>query len=209
MKQILCFGDSNTWGYNPETGNRFPWGVRWTSILQQHLEAEEIQILEEGLCGRTTVFEDGPQDFRSGISALPDLLTGPDRLSAVVMMLGTNDCKIIYHADAQKIGLGIETLLQIIRQRQSQAQILLLSPIVLGRDVWKPEFDPEFDEKAVETSYRLREVYQRIAQKYRIGYLAASDYASPSPADQQHMSAADHGKLASAVERELRLLLKL
>lgn len=31
MRQILCFGDSNTWGYNPKTGNRFEWGTRWTS----------------------------------------------------------------------------------------------------------------------------------------------------------------------------------
>ena len=35
MKQILCFGDSNTWGYNGENGERFPWGVRWTGLLQE------------------------------------------------------------------------------------------------------------------------------------------------------------------------------
>ena len=58
MQQVLCFGDSNTWGYNPENGERFPWGIRWTSILQQKLADKEIRIIEEGLCGRTTVFED-------------------------------------------------------------------------------------------------------------------------------------------------------
>ena len=58
MKQVLCFGDSNTWGYNPKTGDRFPWGVRWTSILQQNIEKDDIRVIEEGLCGRTTIFED-------------------------------------------------------------------------------------------------------------------------------------------------------
>lgn len=47
MQQVLCFGDSNTWGYNPENGERFPWGIRWTSILQQKLADKEIRIIEE------------------------------------------------------------------------------------------------------------------------------------------------------------------
>jgi hypothetical protein len=37
MKQILCFGDSNTWGLIPKTKQRYPWGVRWTSILDNEL----------------------------------------------------------------------------------------------------------------------------------------------------------------------------
>ena len=49
MRQILCFGDSNTWGLSPETHDRFPWGVRWTSLLQEKVKWEEIRILEEGL----------------------------------------------------------------------------------------------------------------------------------------------------------------
>lgn len=61
MKQILCFGDSNTWGYDGESRKRLPWGVRWTSLLQEKLNQEEYRIIEEGLCGRTTVFEDRSQ----------------------------------------------------------------------------------------------------------------------------------------------------
>lgn len=58
MKQILCFGDSNTYGYIPENGQRYPWGVRWTSLLNEMLGFDEYRVLEEGLCGRTTIFED-------------------------------------------------------------------------------------------------------------------------------------------------------
>lgn len=63
MKQILCFGDSNTWGLNAETGTRFSWEERWTGVLQEKLQGRDIRVIEEGLCGRTTIFED---PFRIG-----------------------------------------------------------------------------------------------------------------------------------------------
>lgn len=66
MKQILCYGDSNTWGLIPGTQNRYPWGVRWTSILQEKMNPSEVRIIEEGLCGRTTVFEDSYREKRNG-----------------------------------------------------------------------------------------------------------------------------------------------
>lgn len=50
MKQILCFGDSNTWGYDGESRERLPWGVRWTSLLQEKLNKEKYRVIEEGLC---------------------------------------------------------------------------------------------------------------------------------------------------------------
>lgn len=58
MKQILCFGDSNTYGFIPANGKRYPFGVRWTSVLAKKLGFDEYNVIEEGLCGRTTIFED-------------------------------------------------------------------------------------------------------------------------------------------------------
>lgn len=55
MRQILCFGDSNTWGLDGDSGKRLPWGVRWTSLLQEKL-GQQYHVIEEGLCGRTTIF---------------------------------------------------------------------------------------------------------------------------------------------------------
>lgn len=100
MKQILCFGDSNTWGLDGETGKRFPWEERWTGILQEKLADRDIRIVEEGLCGRTTIFEDPLRLGRRGTELLPTLLEThtPD---AVVLMLGTNDCKTIFGASAK------------------------------------------------------------------------------------------------------------
>ena len=55
MKQILCFGDSNTYGLIPGTTNqRYGWGTRWTSILDDKVRTKGYSVIEEGLCGRTT-----------------------------------------------------------------------------------------------------------------------------------------------------------
>ena len=96
MKQLLCFGDSNTWGLIPKTHERYSWGVRWTSLLQEKLEKHDIRVLEEGLCGRTTIFDDAYRKNRNGLESLPEILESnyPD---AAVIMLGTNDCKSCYN----------------------------------------------------------------------------------------------------------------
>lgn len=203
MKQIVCYGDSNTWGYDPYTAGRYQWGVRWTSILQEKLSFEKVHIIEEGLCGRTTVFEDEFREGRRGIETLSFLLESHSPVDVFVLMLGTNDCKSVYHANENVIGMGIESLLQVVRQLQPQAEILLISPIHLGEQVWKPEFDPEFDEQSVQVSRRLKNVYEEIAKKYGIQFLAASDYAQFSTADMEHMDGQGHERLAEAIYKKL------
>ena len=51
MKKIICFGDSNTYGYNPATGGRFDENTRWPKVLQKLL-GEDYEIFEEGQNGR-------------------------------------------------------------------------------------------------------------------------------------------------------------
>ena len=54
MRTILCYGDSNTWGSDPETGERFEEEVRWPGVLRRAL-GNGYHVIEEGLPGRTTV----------------------------------------------------------------------------------------------------------------------------------------------------------
>ena len=49
-KTIVCFGDSNTHGYNNKNGKRFSEHVRWPMVLQDLL-GEEYLVREEGLSG--------------------------------------------------------------------------------------------------------------------------------------------------------------
>lgn len=110
IKQILCFGDSNTYGLIPGTSGRYEWGVRWTSILDEKVRKKGYRVVEEGLCGRTTIFDDIRRKGRRGTELLPVLLEAHRPVDIVILMLGTNDCKTAYGATAERIGEGIEEL---------------------------------------------------------------------------------------------------
>lgn len=49
MRQILCYGDSNTYGLVPKENARYPWGIRWTSRLNEKLGLQQYRVIEEGL----------------------------------------------------------------------------------------------------------------------------------------------------------------
>lgn len=138
MKQILCFGDSNTYGLIPGTTNqRYGWGTRWTSILDDKVRTKGYRVIEEGLCGRTTVFDDPFRTERRGTEMLPAILESHRPVDTIVLMLGTNDCKSVYSATPEVIGQGIEQLLDQINTVNPDAKILLVSPIYLGRESGK------------------------------------------------------------------------
>lgn len=198
MKRILCFGDSNTYGYIPGGFGRYGEEIRWTGRLQKKLSSEAV-VIEEGLCGRTTVFQDELRPGRRGVELLPVLLESHAPLDLVILMLGTNDCKTVYGASAEVIGKGIEKLIGQIRTIQPNAGILLISPILLGDDVWKAEYDPEFSKESVEVSKKLKTVYQEIAGRNHCRFLAASDVAEPSDIDREHLDEKGHELLAEAI----------
>lgn len=93
MRQILCFGDSNTYGLIPGTEGRYPWGVRWTSLLEEMVNPSQYRIVEEGLCGRTADFSDLSRAGRKATDSFSMILESHQPLDTVILMLGTNDCK--------------------------------------------------------------------------------------------------------------------
>lgn len=93
---ILCFGDSNTYGYRPDGSGRFGADTRWTGLLQKKLGTND-RIIEEGLCGRTTVFSDELREGRRGLDTIGILLESHAPVDLLILMLGTNDCKTRYN----------------------------------------------------------------------------------------------------------------
>ena len=203
MRNILCFGDSNTYGLRPDNGDRFDTSIRWTGILSKKLGTDDYRVIEEGLCGRTTVFEDSTRLGRNGSLYLPVFLESHYPIDTVVLMLGTNDCKTIYNASSTVIGRGIEILLKQIRAYKNDMEIVLISPIHLGEKVWLKEYDPEFNQQSVVTSKELKAVFRRLAEEYDCKFLAASDVAEPSETDQEHMDEKSHELLAGAIYEKL------
>jgi lysophospholipase L1-like esterase len=206
MRQVLCFGDSNTYGYVPGTAERYDWDTRWTGIVGTGLMEKGYIVQEEGLCGRTTVFDDPLRLGRRGSELLPIILETHKPEDLIILMLGTNDCKTFYGATAGSIGLGIRKLVRQIRDGAPSAKILLMSPIALGEKVWDG-FDPEFGKNSVQVSKELPEIYRQIAEKEGLYYLAASDYAVPSERDQEHMDEEGHKALAEAVLEKISEIL--
>ncbi len=205
MREVLAFGDSNTWGLVPGKNikNRYPRDKRWTGILEDKLD--DIRVAEEGLCGRTTVFEDELRPGRKGVDLLPVLLESHYPVDGAILMLGTNDCKSYYNASAHTIGIGIERCLDQLEKYVEPQNILLVSPILLGDNVWEPEKDPEFDRKSVDVCKGLKDVYKKIAAQRGVKFLAASDYATASEVDDEHLNEEGHKKLAEAIYEVLRL----
>ncbi len=204
LKQILCFGDSNTYGLIPGTKDRYDWNTRWTGILESKISKMGYRIVEEGLCGRTTIFDDPLRDGRRGTQILSVILETHKPIDTVVLMLGTNDCKAVYDASAEVIGKGIERLLEQIKQSDPDIKVLLISPIELGDGVWEQEYDPEFNERSVGVSKKLPEVYKKISGERNIRFLQASKYAKPSSDDREHLNKAGHKSLADAIYNELK-----
>ncbi len=203
MRRVLCFGDSNTYGYKPDGSGRFSENIRWTGRLKTHLQDLDFQVIEEGLVGRTTVFEDSTRIGRKGSSLFPVLLESHNPLDLVIIMLGTNDCKTVYQASPKVIGRGVEILLKQAKNSAPQAKILLISPIHLGEHVWEENYDTEFNQISVTKSKELKGVYQELAEKYGSYFLAASDVADPSEEDQEHMDEKGHASLEKAIFQKI------
>lgn len=199
MKQLLCFGDSNTWGLIPKTNERYSWGERWTSILQEKLYDKDVRVLEEGLCGRTTVFDDAYRKNRNGLKSLPEILETSYPIDAAVIMLGTNDCKAYYKSNSYNIAKGLGLCIDELLKYISPEKVLIVSPIFLGDTVWKEEFDPEFDSHSVDIAKGLFHEYKKVAETKGTNIISASDFAKPSNVDQEHLTKEGHQLLAHAI----------
>lgn len=200
-KTILCIGDSNTYGLNPANWERFGHGIRWTSLLADKLRPQNMEIIEEGLCGRTSIYEDPVRPHRALIRNLDLILETHAPVDYVVLMLGTNDCKSAFHASAPEIASGVSDLLDILERFLPASHILLLSPIHLGNRVFEDGFDPEFNRQSVRVSRELASCYKELAQSRGTFFLDASRVAAPSTLDQEHMDASGHAALSDLIAR--------
>lgn len=214
VKNILCFGDSNTFGYDTLKDSRFPWGVRWTSILQEKL-GNDYRIIEEGMGGRTTVWDDPIENLQSGKTYLLSCLESHWPLDLVIIMLGTNDLKTRYALNAHDIAAGVETLAVMTREylqkkQKKEVSVLIVSPIEVGEKIEENPYGIYMGGRtAVERSRQFPRYYKEIAEKHGFGFMTASGYAKPCDADSMHMDAENHKKLAEAVKDKVIEMLEL
>jgi lysophospholipase L1-like esterase len=206
MKNILCFGDSNTWGYVPGTGNRYPKQIRWTGLLQ-NLLGDSFFIIEEGLNGRTTVLDDPTRIAKNGMTYLRPCLDSQAPIDLVVMMLGTNDCKHRFGLSAFDISEGVAMLVSIIMQSGSGIngkvpQILLISPPLIAAAPSKADLFSGAEEKSRQLAFHVQQVATNTASHF----LDAAKHCSVSPIDGIHLDEAGHLALAQAIAGKINSL---
>ena len=207
-KRILCFGDSNTWGYNGADGIRFDDNVRWTGRLQKLL-GDGYTIIEEGHNGRTTVWDDPVENRLAGLTYFWPCMDSQSPLDLIILMLGTNDTKCYFNVSADCIAMGAGRLVDMAQKspfgRDGTApKILLVSPIRLEKE---NGFQNSFDEEAAKKSEKFPEAFQKIAELYGCYYLNAAEFAEPGSADGIHLDEAGHAALAKAMEKKVREIL--
>ena len=140
-KHIVCLGDSNTHGYCADPtdcadgGNRFNEEERWTCLLQKAL-GEDYLVLEEGLGGRTSVFADPLHEGMDALNVAYPLLMSHEPVDLLIIMLGTNDTKERFSANAAAIAAGMERLIKKCKDTECwgahEPNILVVCPPPLG-----------------------------------------------------------------------------
>jgi lysophospholipase L1-like esterase len=207
MFELMCFGDSNTWGYDPVGGERFPRDVRWTGVLQETL-GPGYRVIEEGLNGRTTVWEDPVEGDKMGKRHLPVILESQAPLDLVVLLLGTNDLKKRYSAPATDIAAGAGVLLDIIarstagRAGKAPAVLLLAPPPLAKLSAWAGML-----EDGTEKSRHLGKLYGELARARGCAFLDTGSVIHSSDLDGIHFERAEHRALGEAVAREVKKIL--
>lgn len=212
MKTIVCFGDTNTWGVDPQTDGRLSFDKRWTGILTREM-APEYRVLEEGQPGRTIVCDDPVEKYKNGLEYLMPCLQSHTPVDVLVIMLGTVQLKSRFHQTADDIAMGLEYLLrQVLATNTGRGgqppEILLISPIAVGRveDTWLASvFDMP---NTRERQKKLRVLYEDMAKRLGIHFMPAEEYADTSELDGIHIARESHHPFAMAVAGKIRDILR-
>lgn len=211
MRRILCFGDSNTYGYDPKDG-RYGEGERWPMRLSAALGAD-FAVVEEGFGGRTCVYDDPIEGgYKSGASYLPPCLMSHNPLDLVILMLGTNDAKRRFGLTPVTIGEGLAQLVRLIRLYGQDAggqppAVLIVAPAPVEPSVLNTRMAESFGERAIEVTRGLTAEYARLARLMRCAFFDAAPVAEVSSIDGVHLSRRGHARLAEALAEQVRQIL--
>ena len=211
MKNILCFGDSNTWGYTPISGTRYSIAERWPRVLQAKL-GDKYHIIEEGLNGRTIASNLPNRPQRSGKELLPALLESHRPLDLIIVMLGTNDLQHCFNLSAQQIANNIKELCLMIKNDEFISQhcpatkILLISPSHLAE---LPADDQLIFQGGQIKSRQLAEHYSQVAKELSVAFLDAQSIVQTTRLDGIHWTAEQHNIFGESVSVIVKKTIKI
>ncbi len=210
MKTVLIFGDSNTWGYVPPDGTRYPRDVRWPGVAASLL-GDDYDLIEDAISGRTTVYEDPEVPKRCGIDNLGYSLCAHYPLDLVVLFLGTNDLKF---TDLEGFRKGLSQLVETVLHGQElfnlkhpifngEKRILIVGPKQINPEIIRvlPEHRLAH---AAEASKELSGIARQVAAQYGVDFVDAAEHVFPDTTDCMHLQPEDHKKLGIAIAQAIR-----
>ena len=209
-KHIVCFGDSNTWGYNGENAARFDDDQRWPQLLQALL-GDGYMVMEEGVNGRTAAFDDPLTEGLNGIAAIPPVLLAHQPIDLLILMLGTNDCKERFAASSYVITQCLRRL--IVKARglevwRDAPRVLIMAPMVMDEKLYAiPDVLDGMGAGSVEKSRELPGRYRLLAEELGCGYLDSNAYVHPNSFDYMHIAPECFPAFADAVAQAVRAML--
>ena len=208
QKRILCFGDSNTYGYIP-TGGRYDEHTRWPMRLSELL-GDGYAVIEEGFNGRTCVYDDPVEGgFKSGANYLPPCLMSHNPLDAVILMLGTNDTKVRFGLTPMSIGQSMMNLVKLCKiyganEAGEPPRIIITAPCPILDNLMETRHAECFGPQAIAVSKGLACEFRRISKLLRCDFFDAGQWGEVSPLDAVHMTANGHLRLAEGFAEKLR-----
>lgn len=208
-KTVMCFGDSNTWGADPAGGLRFDRSTRWPGVMQQAL-GEGYHVVEEGLCGRTTVWDDPVEGDKNGFKHLVPLIQSHEPLDLLIIMLGTNDLKNRFGVSALDVANSAWRLVKTARSCAYPVTGQVPDVLVVCPPPFAPLAGTNFKEMFIggeEKSHRLFAEFRAVAANRGFRLFNAGDVIQSSSLDGIHFAAAEHGKLGLALANQVRALI--
>ena len=177
---------------------------RWTGVLQQAL-GQEYYVIEEGLNGRTILYDDPIEGDKCGKKHLPMLLATHVPLDFIIVMLGTNDLKTRFGSSSADIMLGMESIIRIIKDMKACAKpenILILAPAPLNNEM-DPYLKYMFGDP-MQKSMEMTDRYRDLAINENTYFMSVGDMTKVSELDGVHLSEDGHKILGLKIAELLK-----
>ncbi|MFS0864311.1 SGNH/GDSL hydrolase family protein [Fredinandcohnia sp. 179-A 10B2 NHS] len=205
-KRIVCFGDSNTWGYDVENQTRFSEEVRWPCLLQKKLGGD-YQVIEEGLSGRTSVVDDPLFEGLNAFTYLHPCLMSHSPLDLVIIMLGTNDTKERFALTAYNIAQGIARLADKASKTPAGAnggypKVLILAPPPIKKGYYNTDVRYPMGDHCDKKSEEFPQFLESLLDK-EIEFLNLGSHVSMNNIDFMHLDEVGHRLTAELVEKKI------
>lgn len=212
-KRILCFGDSNTHGYDAKTMERFSEKERWTCLLSEYL-GDDYCIIEEGLEGRTTCYDDPLFEGLNGYTYLFPCLMTHKKIDLLVIMLGTNDVKQRFSSTPENVAKGMERLAVKAMETKiafcNDPKVLIIAPPAIGPDYMKTFVAGEMGIDCDRKSKILSPLYREVSERLGCYFIDAGQIegVGMNPYDHMHLSLDSHKNFAKYLSEKIPVILE-